>query len=321
MPDMNAIQAQMQQQYDKIYKPQIDSLTNQFNSTLAQKQQTRSQIPSQYDSQRAGAALTMQQASAALPTNVLNRGYSIGPNGNSGLAYSMGRDIANGYQKNMGTIGTAQNNAIQSADNDIANLKTNYDTNLNSLNTKEAQDIASASQNEYNYQRQVEAAIEKAKYDAQVAAAQAYAKASQKSGTSSSDLSKIANSAMKATGSKTYDPLTGTYKVNYLKSVQNIQDALNQWGITDTNEQSKVFALSGINLADYNNQYQKSVANVYNTLSQIGAQKGATSGGKYTATTLNNMKEALVNRMNDGSIQPEDALKVAAHYGIKSLNK
>lgn len=246
MADSSTDLSALQDAVKKVYQPKEDALTQQYQSALNTGKQQLSQIPSQYDPQRAAAALTQQQASSAMPESVLNQGQSIGANGNSGLAYSMGKNIANTYQNALSTIGKSQNSAITTKQQSLDDLTSKYQTNLGDLQSQEASGEESAMQQWNNAVQAEKAAEAKAQYDtelakykaaleaqnnaakiaaqeklaeynAQVSAAKSSSSSSKSSGSSSSSSSKSSKSAAATVKAPTTSEFTSA-----LNSFQNM---------------------------------------------------------------------------------------------------
>lgn len=154
--------------YTKSYNQQLSDLTNTFNAQKAQQEQVLKEIPSLYNGQRNAADITKNQALQWLPQRLAD----IGAATESGANYIARTNIANQYQKNLSAIGEAQNKAIREQQNNIENLRLNYQTNAGKLKSQYMTDYAnilqSQAQNYLNhaisyYQTEVNKELEQAR--------------------------------------------------------------------------------------------------------------------------------------------------------------
>jgi hypothetical protein len=342
MANLSAIEKKLQAQYkanqdasNANYQSQLDALTGKNTLDMAQANTAKNAIPTAYDPQRAGAALTMAQANSALPENVLNRGSSYGANGNSGLAYSMGRDIGNSYQKNMGLIGTAQNKDLNTAQQNIDNMGLTYNNNYNQLQTEKtgaANNIQAqgdvAMQNQINAEQ---AAIEaQAAATAKAALDQQNFEQSQTTEKYKADLQhneniyKINNPAPPKATAPPKPPalqsiVTGVMNragstdadgnVNLMTAYNSLNDDLDYYKITDPAVRKQALILAGLQ-----NAPQQSATKAWNDISQAGGQY--TAGGKYTTQGKSVMLEMANNRYNEGTIDATTYSDIVKHYGL-----
>lgn len=175
MPNYNAIRDQVTKEVQNAYAPEIEQLKKVYQDTRAKALQAKAEIAPSYGINRATAYINRTKANAALPTNVLDRGYSVGPNGTSGLFDQMDQNIEKNYQNNMDSIGKTQDEALKNQQNNIDNLDTTYNNNFATYQSKIASDIDSESVSRYNTQLKLEQqqAAEKAREEAARIKAQA----------------------------------------------------------------------------------------------------------------------------------------------------
>jgi hypothetical protein len=318
MANLSAILQQAKQMYAPITQATTDAINNSYaqqaaadksvyNNAYTQGQQTLSQVPSQFNGQRNSADITKNQALNMVPTYLANSGAAT----DSGANYLARQSVGNAFQNTMSGIGKDQNAAVQNAQNNLNTLAANEVANQAKLNASKSTDLANAytstagnilsqAYNQYNSD------LNREEQAAEAAAAL------QKKQQDTLTPEQIADAAMKAEGSKTG---TGTKATtNVILAYNNITNALDANGVTDPTIRNRAYARAGITQDLYNNTMSKSIANVYNTISKIGA--GYTSGGQYTQKGKDLMKQALINRYNDGSLTDAAFAEIMQHYGL-----
>jgi hypothetical protein len=120
------------------YATQLANLTGSFNTALAQQKQALGAIPGTYQPARESAYLANQKANLAAPAVAANQGYASG----AGADYDFRQANNADWQKSVDTTNQAQNTAVQTANNGIANTQNTYNTNAGTLNANEAKDLA-----------------------------------------------------------------------------------------------------------------------------------------------------------------------------------
>jgi len=151
MADLSAILKQLKAIYSPVNQSTVSGINSNYanqsaadkatyNNSLAQAKQTLSQVPAQFNAQRNSADITKNQAMSLLPSSLANSGAAT----DSGANYVASTNIGNTFQNTMGTIGTSQNTAKQTAQNAINTLNANESASQSKLNASKASDLASA---------------------------------------------------------------------------------------------------------------------------------------------------------------------------------
>jgi hypothetical protein len=156
------------------YATQLANLTGSFNTDIAQQKQVLGAIPGTYQPARESTYLANQKANLAAPAVAANQGYASG----AGADYNFRQANNSDWQKSVDTTNQAQNTAIQSANNGIANTQNTYNTNAGTLNANEAKDLAALdaqTQAQANTQYNTDQALaeQQRQFNQQQAAAQA----------------------------------------------------------------------------------------------------------------------------------------------------
>jgi len=184
------------------------ALSQQYDNLLGRKQTELTAVPGQFDDQRAGASFNTAKAQNAVTERLSNLGYSQ----NSGLGYSMGRDIQSAGLRQMAGIGEAQNNSLQAVRNNIVDLEGQKVSGLADIDRQYSSQITGFQ----NQARADQEATKRANYQAKLKAdADAKALETQRQLAEQKDINDRYNTAyttaksLRTMKSKVYDPDTG----------------------------------------------------------------------------------------------------------------
>jgi hypothetical protein len=342
MADLSAIEQKLQAQYKSSIdasnanlQAQLDAATGKNTLDMAQANTAKAAIPTTYDPQRAGAALTMAQANSALPENVLNRGSSIGANGNSGLAYSMGANIGNSYQKNMGLIGAAQNKSLDTAQQNIDNMGLAFTNNQNQImaqktgaaNTIQAQgDVAIQNEIDAEAAAQAKAQLDQQNFEQTQAnnRSNAIIKANSAAAGKALTPEEIASNAMNADGSYSlvpqldkngkpvYNTVNGsavtTNTIDYIGAYNNITAGLQANGIDPNSaEGQRAYVHAGVT----QQKVLKSIDNQVHTLVHVPYVRGKTDNTTIGKSVVNYIQ----SQIDSGIISETQADSIMSKYG------
>lgn len=151
MADLNAIIQKIKSAYEPTNQQTLNAINQSYsqqsaadkdvyNSALSQANQTLSQVPQQFDTQRNTADITKNQSLNMLPTYLANTGAAT----DSGANYIASTNIGNAYQNSMSQIGKDQNAAKQNAQNAINTLNANEAASQAKLSASKSTDYANA---------------------------------------------------------------------------------------------------------------------------------------------------------------------------------
>jgi hypothetical protein len=184
------------------------ALSQQYDNLLGRKQTELTAVPGQFDDQRAGASFNTAKAQNAVTERLSNLGYSQ----NSGLGYSMGRDIQSAGLRQMAGIGEAQNKSLQAVRNNIMDLEGQKVSGLADIDRQYSSQITGFQ----NQARADQEATKRANYQAKLKAdADAKALETQRQLAEQKDINDRYNTAyttaksLRTMKSKVYDPTTG----------------------------------------------------------------------------------------------------------------
>jgi len=279
------------------YATQLANLTGSFNTDIAQQKQVLGAIPGTYQPARESAYLANQKANLAAPAVAANQGYASG----AGADYDFRQANNADWQKNVDTTNQAQNTAVQTANNGIANTQNTYNTNAGTINANEAKDLAALdaqiqAQANTEYNTEMAQAEQQREFDQQQAAASASARtAASGSGGSPAPTAKVPTLA---TAKSSINGLGPAAALAYLRdNVANIDPAaaaqyalyIPYKALYQKPDGSVVYTNS---LDDYATAQQEGWKQSVTMVNMSGSSKGRT----YTVNTIGEYNGAIAKR-------------------------
>ena len=141
--DQNRINA-INAMYDSQINSQRANLESAYNQNMSDLEANRTKIAREYQTQRNARAVDFERARRNFNQQAMMNGLNTGAFSQAGLAQN------NAFNQGMAQIGTAEGNANTQLDKSIADLKMQYQSDINDAIAKNDYNRAAALLDEYN---------------------------------------------------------------------------------------------------------------------------------------------------------------------------
>lgn len=332
MATIDEISKELKKQSD-IQKSAIGKV---LDTAISQRNTELSQVPEQFVGDRNAVYLQQAQALNSMPESLSNMGYGA----DSGLSYSIGRDINTAFARNLDSVNTSQRNAQQAVRNSITDLQNQKTSKMAEIESGYQGAVANARQELYKAEQDRAAKEYAARQQAEADKAKYTYEAQQNQQNQQKQREALLKTAVDGIGNyafeyqPVYDEKTDTTQFRRVLNIDKAKEAINgyvqNYGITPQEAQQLAAA---IGVYDYTpgvktqqtTSSSKSTGSYPDVSSLAKTYLDQTGAGRYdrrsnsifvAADRVDEVRNAIANDYSAGKITRQQLEALAQELGL-----